>query len=123
MLYDGRDLEYLLGKQKKLKKELEDKRHTEILSNGSQEHKQISTSEEKLREITHMIYHLQSETMLREKVLFIEVRVKQIYVFFSYIDVNFNEGVTCCVCHLQIPKKCRVGSSNTAALKSSRTDN
>lgn len=69
MLYDGRDLEYLLGKQKKLKKELEDKRHTEILSNGSQEHKQISTSEEKLREITHMIYHLQSETMLREKEL------------------------------------------------------
>ncbi|CAH8268604.1 unnamed protein product [Arabidopsis lyrata] len=69
MLYDGRDLEYLLGKQKKLKKEIEYKRHIDILSNGSQEHKHISTSEEKLQEITHMVYHLQSETMLREKEL------------------------------------------------------
>ncbi|CAH2064139.1 unnamed protein product [Thlaspi arvense] len=62
MLYNGKDLEYLLGKQKKLKRELEDKRHTEA-------HKQISTSEEKLQEITHKILHLQSETMLREKEL------------------------------------------------------
>ncbi|ESQ45017.1 hypothetical protein EUTSA_v10010925mg [Eutrema salsugineum] len=62
MLYNGKDLEYLLGKQKKLKRELEDKRHT-------QDHKQISTSEEKLQEITHKIIHLQSETMLREKEL------------------------------------------------------
>ncbi|XP_023639305.1 CSC1-like protein At3g54510 isoform X2 [Capsella rubella] len=69
MLYDGKDLEYLLGKQKKLKKELEDKRRTDMLSNGSQEHKQISTSEEKLREITNMICHLQNGTMLREKEL------------------------------------------------------
>ncbi|CAA7046150.1 unnamed protein product [Microthlaspi erraticum] len=62
MLYNGKDLEYLLGKQKKVKKELEVKRHTE-------EHTKISASEAKLQEITHKIFHLQSETMLREKEL------------------------------------------------------
>ncbi|KAL0714394.1 hypothetical protein Bca4012_021373 [Brassica carinata] len=46
MLYDGRDIDYLLGKQKKLKKELEEKKDTE-------ERKQRSTSEEKFREIAH----------------------------------------------------------------------
>ncbi|RID47086.1 hypothetical protein BRARA_I03712 [Brassica rapa] len=62
MLYDGRDIEYLLGKQKKLKKELEENRDTE-------EHKHISISEEKFREFAHKVSHLQSETMLREKEL------------------------------------------------------
>ncbi|KFK34689.1 hypothetical protein AALP_AA5G178800 [Arabis alpina] len=72
MLYDGKDLEYLLGKQKKLKEELKEQRHKDreaLVSNGLQEHKQISKSEEKLREITHMICNLQSETKLREKEL------------------------------------------------------
>lgn len=50
------------GKQKKLKKELEENRDTE-------EHKHISISEEKFREFAHKVSHLQSETMLREKVL------------------------------------------------------
>ncbi|CAN8268090.1 unnamed protein product [Cochlearia groenlandica] len=67
MLYDGKDLEYLLGKHKKLRKEIDDQRRKE--RDGPQEHKQISASEEKLREITHKICHLQSETMLIEKEL------------------------------------------------------
>ena len=53
---------YMQGKQKKLKKELEENRDTE-------EHKHISISEEKFREFAHKVSHLQSETMLREKVL------------------------------------------------------
>lgn len=50
------------GKQKKLKKELEENRNTD-------EHKHISISEEKFREFAHKVSQLQSEAMLREKVL------------------------------------------------------
>ncbi|XP_010521464.1 PREDICTED: CSC1-like protein At3g54510 [Tarenaya hassleriana] len=70
MLYNGKDLEYLLGKEKKLKKQIEDMRQKDgNFSRAAHNQKQVSIYDEKLREISHKICHLQSEIMLKEKEL------------------------------------------------------